>query len=168
MSKTLLQINVTANWGSTGKIAEQIGLCAMANGWKSYIAYGRMSNSSKNELIKIGNMPQVYWHYVQNRLFDREGLASLCATKQLVRKIKEIKPDVINLHNIHDHWLNYRILFEYLNQTDIKVVWTFHDCWAFTGHCYHFVQQNCMKWQTECHDCVQRYKFIDRSRKTFY
>lgn len=164
---TLLQINVTANWGSTGKIAEQIGLCAMAHGWKSYIAYGRMSNPSKNELIKIGNMPQVYWHYVQNRLFDREGLASLCATKQLVRKIKEIKPDVINLHNIHDHWLNYRILFEYLNQTDIKVVWTFHDCWAFTGHCYHFVQQNCMKWQTECHDCVQRYKFIDRSRKNF-
>lgn len=24
----LFQINVTANWGSTGKIAEQIGLCA--------------------------------------------------------------------------------------------------------------------------------------------
>lgn len=164
---TLLQINVTANWGSTGKIAEQIGLCAMAHGWKSYIAYGRMANPSKNELIKIGNMPQVYWHYVQNRLFDREGLASCCATKQLVRKIKEIKPDIINLHNIHDHWLNYRILFEYLNQTDIKVVWTFHDCWAFTGHCYHFVQQKCMKWQTECHDCVQRYKFIDRSRKNF-
>jgi hypothetical protein len=29
----LLQINVTANWGSTGKIAEQIGLKAMEHGW---------------------------------------------------------------------------------------------------------------------------------------
>lgn len=44
---TLLQINVTANWGSTGKIAEQIGDCAISQGWRSYIAYGRMSNLSK-------------------------------------------------------------------------------------------------------------------------
>ena len=35
----LLQINITANWGSTGKIAEQIGLCAMAHGWESFVAW---------------------------------------------------------------------------------------------------------------------------------
>ena len=64
MSKTLLQINVTVNWGSTGKIAEQIGLCAQKHGWKSYIAYGRMMNPSNNELIKIGNAFDVYEHYV--------------------------------------------------------------------------------------------------------
>jgi len=28
MKRVLFQINVTANWGSTGKIAEQIGQCA--------------------------------------------------------------------------------------------------------------------------------------------
>lgn len=33
---TLLQINVTANWGSTGKIAEAIGQSAMKRGWNSY------------------------------------------------------------------------------------------------------------------------------------
>ena len=43
----LLQINVTANWGSTGKIAEQIGQLAISNGWESYIAYCRMQNHSE-------------------------------------------------------------------------------------------------------------------------
>ena len=51
---TLLQINITANWGSTGKIAEQIGVLAQQSGWDSYIAYGRNMNPSKNKLIRIG------------------------------------------------------------------------------------------------------------------
>ena len=62
-------------------------------------------------------------------------------------KITEIKPDIIHLHNIHDHYLNYRILFEYLNRYDIPVVWTFHDCWAFTAYCPHFVMAGCEKWK---------------------
>lgn len=161
--KRLLQVNVTANWGSTGKIAEQIGVCAMARGWKSYVAYGRMMNPSKSELIKIGTTLDVYEHYAENRLLDKEGLASRRATKAFLKKIDEIQPDVVHLHNIHDHYLNYQILFEYLNKTGVKVVWTFHDCWAFTGNCYHFVWQNCMKWQKECHDCVSRNRFVDRS-----
>lgn len=37
---TLLQINITANWGSTGKIAETIGASAMAHGWENYFTYG--------------------------------------------------------------------------------------------------------------------------------
>lgn len=36
--KTLLQINVPANWSGMGTIAEQIGLLAMMYGWESYFA----------------------------------------------------------------------------------------------------------------------------------
>ena len=50
----LLQINITANWGSTGKIVETIGVSAMAHGRESYIAYGRWSNPSQSHLIRIG------------------------------------------------------------------------------------------------------------------
>lgn len=163
----LLQINVTANWGSTGKIAEQIGLCALAHGWESYIAYGRMMNPSKSQLIKVGSKMDNYIHYAKNRLLDKEGLCSKKATRNLIKKIEELKPDIIQLHNIHDHFLNYHLLFEYLNQKDIKVVWTFHDCWAFTGHCYHFVGSNCMRWKDGCHDCPQRDKFCDRSSRNW-
>lgn len=164
---TLLQINVTANWGSTGKIAEAIGRVAMKRGWKSYIAYGRYYKESKSILIKVGSKKDTYLHYLKNRVLDGEGLASCGATEELVQQIDRLKPDVVQLHNIHDHYLNYRILFEYLNQTSIKVVWTFHDCWSFTGHCYHFVEVNCMRWQSHCHDCPQKKWLVDKSMRNF-
>lgn len=168
-TKTLLQINITANWGSTGKIAEQIGLCAIAHGWKSYIAYGRWCNPSKSHLIKVGNKLDMYMHYGEQRIRDNEGLCSRRATKRLIKRICEINPDVVQLHNIHDHYLNYRLLFEYLNKTDIKVVWTLHDCWAFTGHCFHFVTKDCEKWKNGCFECPLKNEypktFLDRSKK---
>lgn len=168
---TLLQINVTANWGSTGKIAEQIGLCAMEHGWKSYIAYGRMMNPSKSQLIKIGTKVDVYEHFAEQLLFDDEGLGSRFATKCFIDKIEKINPDIVQLHNIHDHYLNYKILFDYLNKTNTKVVWTFHDCWAFTGHCFHFVQKNCDRWKTQCHDCPLKKEYpktiLGRSYKNY-
>ena len=168
---TLLQINVTANWGSTGKIAESIGLAAKRQGWESYMAYGRYSNPSQSKLIQVGSQWDVYVHYAEQRIFDNEGLASRGATQNLIRQIQEIQPDVVQLHNIHDHYLNYKILFEYLNTTDIQVVWTFHDCWAFTGHCFHFVTKGCERWKTQCYDCpLQRISpktLLDRSRKNY-
>lgn len=145
--RTLLQINVTANSGSTGKIAEQINQLAQSQGWKTYLAYGRSMQPSKSELIHTSSKFQVYEHYIEHRLFDNDGLASRWATHQLVKRIKEIGPDIIHLHNIHDHWLNYRILFQYLNTLNIPIVWTQHDCWAFTGGCAYFSLRNCYCWR---------------------
>lgn len=168
---TLLQINITANWGSTGKIAEAIGRAVVAHGWESYIAYGRWSNPSQSHLIKVGGRWDKYFHFAEQRIRDNEGLCSRGATKKLIRQIEKIKPDVVQLHNIHDHYLNYRLLFEYLNQKDIKVVWTFHDCWAFAGHCFHFVTKGCEKWKTGCYECPMRNVLpktvLDRSRKNY-
>lgn len=152
----LLQINITANWGSTGKIAEQIGLVAMKHGWESYVAYGRWANPSQSHLIKVGNMMHSVLHYAEQRIFDNEGLCSSGPTKGLVKQIEKIQPDIIHLHNIHDHYLNYKILFEFLQEYNHPVVWTFHDCWAFTGHCFHFVTQQCYRWKTGCYECPLR------------
>ena len=167
----LLQINITSNWGSTGKIAEAINLAAQRKGWECSTAYGRWANPSKFPTYKVGNKWDLYVHYFENRIFDREGLSSRRATKALIRHIEKLKPDVISLHNIHDHYLNYELLFRYLNETDIKVVWTFHDCWAFTGHCFHFVTKDCMRWKTGCHDCLMMGEYpqslVDRSRKNW-
>ncbi len=163
----LLQINVTANWGSTGKIAEQIGMCAQSHGWESYIAYGREVNPSKNILIKVGTMADVYEHYAENILLDNEGLASRHATKKFLRQVDEIKPDVVHLHNIHDHWLNYQMLFKYLADRNIPVVWTQHDQWATTGHCM-FNRCGCERWKEECHDCpISKWYSLDCSRRNY-
>ena len=146
----LLQINSTANWGSTGKITEQIGELAISKGWDSYIAYGRYANKSKSRLIKIGSKLGMFCHLVESRLFDNHGLASRLATRRLIKEIKRINPDIIHLHNIHGYYINYKILFNYLNSVNTPVVWTLHDCWAFTGHCAHFIGRKCELWKTEC------------------
>ena len=167
----LLQINSTANWGSTGKITEQIGQLAMMNGWDSYIAYNRSVNPSKSKLIKIGSKVGVYWHVLESRLLDNHGLASRFATRKLIKQIEAIKPDIIHLHNIHGYYINYKILFEYLAKRNIRVVWTLHDCWSFTGHCAHFIDAGCYKWREECNNCAKHNYYpksaIDRSRRNF-
>lgn len=167
----VLQINATANWGSTGKIADQIGLISKEHGWESYLAYGRYMAPSTNKLIHIGFKITPYLHFVEQRIFDNEGQCSRLETKKLIKQIKQIKPDIIHLHNIHDHYLNFKLLFEYLNGIDIKVVWTFHDCWAITGHCMHFVTKNCNRWITGCYDCPMKREyprtFLDRSKQNW-
>ena len=163
--KILLQVNVTANWGSAGKIAEQIGLCAMAHGWESYIAYGRTMNPSKSKLIKIGSRWDVYEHYAENKFLDNEGLASRRSTRAFLKLVDEIKPNVVHLHNIHDHYLNYRLLFKYLAEKKIPVVWTQHDQWATTGHCMYNLC-GCERWKTECYDCpLSKWYSLDCSRR---
>ena len=171
MSK-LLQINATANWGSTGRIAEQIGIAAMTKGWDSYIAYGRHSNDSRSKLIKIGSLFDVYNHFLENRILDNEGLSSRWATEKFIEEVKRLAPDVIHLHNIHDHFLNYKKFFEYLNSTSIPVVWTFHDCWPITGHCMHFINKNCERWRTGCYDCQMKGEYpktwLDQSKRNWH
>jgi len=150
---TLLQINATANWGSTGKIAELCNQYAAKQGWEIYAAYGRYRTPGQSKLINTTTKWDVYEHYAEFILFDNEGLASRNATNRLVEVIQRINPDIVHLHNLHDHWLNFRVLFEYLNQTTIKVVWTFHDLWSVTGHCSNVAYMNCDKYMDKCVVC---------------
>ena len=168
----LLQINTIINSGSHGKIAEAIGNMVMEQGWDSFIAYGRRPRASKSKLIKIGTKWDIGWHVLQTRLFDRHGLASRRATKNLIKRIKTIQPDIIHLHNIHGYYLNIEILFAYVSNANIPVVWTLHDCWSFTGHCSYFDFIKCEKWKSQCKACPQKEEypssfFIDRSEKNF-
>lgn len=151
--KKLLQINVSANFGSTGRIAEMIGRVAQSKGYESYIAYGRDFRPSELKCYKIGNSLSIKWHYLLSRYLDMQGLGSVIATKRLVREIKRINPSIIHLHNIHGYYINYQILFNFLKTTNVPIVWTLHDCWPFTGHCSHFAFINCDKWKTGCKNC---------------
>lgn len=161
----LFQINVVSNMLSTGKICEDIAKVAQKHGWQTYIAYGRWSKPGIQEAKHVGSSFDMYEHYAEHRLFDNEGLASRRATKKLIKWMDEVKPDIIQLHNIHDHYLNYPILFKYLATLDTPVVWTQHDCWAFTGGCTYFDMYNCWKWKTKCEKCPERRAiFCDKSR----
>ena len=168
----LLQINVTANWGSTGKIAENIGKLAIDNGWESNIAFSRGIPQSSSNLIRIGSKADMVAHGIQSRILDNHGLASVSSTKHFVDEIKKLGPDIIHLHNIHGYYLNYEILFDFLKNFNRPVIWTLHDCWPVTGHCAYFTYSKCVKWQTGCHDCMAlgsypKSFFRDGSKRNF-
>lgn len=174
--KKLLQINPVIRINtSTGRIMQEIGELARANGWETYIAYSQGRDGvSPNaaHLIPVGNRWSVAWHGIMTRLFDRHGLASERATRQLIAEIQQIQPDIIHIHNIHGYFLNYRILFEYLSNANIPVIWTVHDCWLYTGHCYYYSYVGCDKWKSQCEQCPQRRDFptswwMDRSKQNF-
>lgn len=168
----LLQINVTANRGSTGRIAEQIGEKVITAGWESYIAYGRDCGKSKSQLVKIGSRLGVMWHALMTRITDKHGLYSKIATHRLISQIERINPDIVHLHNIHGYYINYNILFDYLQRSNATVVWTLHDCWSMTGHCSHFDSVKCDRWQEQCYDCPLQDAYptsllFDRSRGNY-
>ena len=174
--KKLLQINPVIRINtSTGRIMQEIGELAMQNGWECHIAYSKGRDGireCRSDIIPVGNKWSTAWHGIETRLFDRHGLASSHATRQFVRKIEEISPDVVHIHNIHGYFLNYQILFDYLSKAGIPVVWTVHDCWLYTGHCYYYSFAGCDRWQTGCHHCPQKKEFptslfCDRSRRNF-
>ena len=176
MSKKLLQINpVLRTSTSTGRIMKEIGELAMANGWESYVAYSKGRDGlpgSTSIPVPVGNKASVAWHGLQTRILDRHGLGSVLATKRFIEDIRRIRPDIIHIHNIHGYFLNYRILFDFLSHSGIQVIWTVHDCWLYTGHCYHYMYAGCDRWKTGCGHCPQRGKFprslfADRSARNF-
>ena len=160
MTKKLLQINPVVRLNtSTGRIMKEIGELAMASGWESYVAYsgardGMPAHSSK--LVPVGDKLDLAVHAVATRLFDAHGLASKRGTRQFIERIKAIDPDVIHIHNIHGYFLSYPLLFNYLQESGKPVVWTIHDCWLYTGHCYYYSAAHCNKWQTGCGHCPQK------------
>lgn len=168
----ILQINSTVNSGSTGRIAEDIGRVLQGEGHESYIAFGRGNRPSESKLIRIGGELDAWAHGLKSILRDRHGFGSYSATEQLVKKIEAVQPDVIGLHNIHGYYLNVEVLFNFLKVANIPIVWTLHDCWAFTGHCAYYDFVGCRKWQTHCHQCplTSRYPrslFQDNSHQNF-
>jgi len=169
---TLLQISIEVNSGSVGRIAEQIGETVILNGWTSYITFARNNNPSSSNVIKIGNKFDVYLHGIETRIFDNHCFSSASATRDLVEAIKTVKPDIIHLHHLHGYYINIEILFDYLRESGVPIVWTFHDCWSFTGHCAHFDFVGCDKWKTGCYSCEQKNEYpasliFDRSQLNY-
>ena len=160
----VVQINATCGYGSTGKIAVDISKLLNEQGVENYIMYvGNISNYENG--IKYAGRSYLKIQALKTRIFGNYGFNSKFITRNLVRQLKKIKPNIVHLHNIHGQNVNLPILFDYLQKGNIKVIWTFHDCWAFTGECTNFDYIKCEKWKIRCSDCPQNNMswFFDRT-----
>lgn len=153
----VLQITAFSGWGCTGRIAVGINNALVAKGYESVVAWGRTNTAPESvATIQIGNHRDQQLHGLYTRITDKCGFGSKKATREFLKKIDECMPDLIQLHIMHGYYINLDLLFDYVRKHNIPVVWTFHDCWAFTGHCPYFDMVNCEKWKTGCHHCEQK------------
>lgn len=167
----VLQVNSVCGYGSTGRATTELASKLIEQGHECFIAYGQGTTTYANS-FKFSGTVENHFHNLGSRLLGNQGCYSTTGTQNLVRYIDKLEPDVIHLHNLHGHYLNLEILFAYLSRIDLPVVWTLHDCWAFTGKCAHFTAVNCDRWQTQCHHCPQLSEYppsllFDRSTEQF-
>lgn len=170
----VLQINSVCGIRSTGRICTDLAEILASHGHECKIAYGREQVPEKfiKYAHRIGNNKDVLIHAFFSRIFDNSGFLSKKATKKFISWVREYNPDIIHLHNIHGYYINIEVLFKFLKEFNKPVVWTMHDCWAFTGHCSHFDYVGCSKWQEGCHNCSQKKEYpscllMDGSKKNY-
>ena len=165
----IVQINATCGVGSTGKICVGISELLSENNIENYILYSSKS-SGYNLGIKCSDDKYIKIQALKSRVFGNYGFNSKYATRKIIRELEQIQPDIVHLHNIHGHDCDLSMLFAYFQKQKTKLIWTFHDCWAFTGYCPHFTMAKCSQWQTQCIHCVQKSEyswFFDKSAKNF-
>ncbi|MDD2458686.1 MAG: glycosyltransferase [Eubacteriales bacterium] len=168
----ILQINSFCGVASTGRIAKDIHTLLQAQGHESLVAFGRKPSKYCQDGFKFAGDLSFLLHVAYTFATDRQSFASVLATRRLIQKIADYQPDLVHLHIAHGYYVNIKILFDYLKKINIPVVWTQHDCWAFTGHCGYFDYAHCDRWKTECHHCPEKYRYpisllLDNSRRNY-
>lgn len=155
----ILQINQVYGIGSTGHIMQDLQSMCFQNNIECYVAYAQKNPSIDDTryMYAIGCTFEHKLHGLFSRIGGKEGYFSYFSTYRLLRYIDKIKPDIIHIHNLHSHYINFPILLTYIAKHDIRTIVTMHDCWIITGQCYHFTNTGCYKWKNECGNCPRRY-----------
>jgi len=163
----VLQINTVYARGSTGKIALDIHNICKENGIECLSAHRYAEGEIFEDTIEVSSWLDCHIHNRLVRYTGMQGCYSKFKTFTFLKKVKKYNPDVIHLHNLHGSFINLKKLFGYIKKNNIRVIWTLHDCWTFTGICPHFVTENCDKWKTGCSKCpIKKYKLSsDPSKK---
>lgn len=171
----VLMINVVCGIRSTGRICTDLATALEQQGHEVKIAYGRenVPETFERYAVHIGKKLDLIIHGLRGRILDQCGWGSKNATRKFIRWAEEYNPDMLWLHNLHGYYINIPILFEWIKSRPfMKVQWTLHDCWAFTGHCAYFSMANCYKWKEECGKCDEKKSYpksllLDNSRKNY-
>ena len=149
----VLIINSVCGIKSTGRICSDLQKEFQKNGDTAIIAYGREAAPEEFSAfsMNITTNFDLKMHGIKSRFLDKHGLGSKRATRKFLKWADGFNPDLLWLHNLHGYYINYVLLFDWIkSRPNMKVKWTLHDCWAFTGHCTHFTMANCYKWMSHC------------------
>ena len=165
----VVQLNAVCGRGSTGKICVSISDILNRKDVENFILYSA-GNSERPNAISCCSKIYTKVQALKSRILGNYGFNSFSETRRMISVLEQIKPDIVHLHNVHGHDCHVELLMDYFRKNRTKVFWTFHDCWAFTGYCTHFMFDGCEKWKSGCGNCPQKRKYswlFDRSAELF-
>lgn len=149
----VLQINAVYKTSSTGRIVFELHQFLIKNDIESYVACA--GGEKSEEIYLIGRNFGQKLHALLSRLSGLQGYFSRHSTRKLIKYMRQIKPDIVHLGNLHANYINLPMLLNYLARHDIATVITLHDCWFYTGKCTHYTTAKCWRWQSGCGHCPQ-------------
>lgn len=147
----VLLIDVNCKFSSTGKIVYNLFKGLKEDGREAAICYGRGDEIHEEGIYKFGLDWETNIHAGLARITGYNGCFSPLSTKRLIAYIEEFQPDVIHIHELHAYFVNIKSLLEYIKKRKIKVVWTFHCEYMYTGKCGY--TYDCKKYMSGCDNC---------------
>lgn len=152
----VLQINAVYGHGSTGVITRDVEQLCESSGIDCYVASPDSKVCEAKRGFLIGNALDHKLHAVLSRINGKQAYFSRLATRRLLKFIDKIEPDVVHLHNLHSNYIHLNMLLQYLAKKDIRTIVTLHDCWFYTGGCFHYTAAGCMRWLEGCGHCPKK------------
>ncbi len=164
----VVQINAVCGKGSTGRTTKELSDTLNQSGIENLII--STSDYIAENHVRVGCKFENKLHALLARVFGYDNHYSYFSTRKIIKTLKEYKPDIVHLRNLHANYVNLPKLLKYLAKNDIATVVSLHDCWFFTGKCTHYTQQGCYRWQDGCGNCPQLKKdipswFFDKTAK---
>ena len=156
-----------ADFGSTGKMIDDISKEAHKRNWDSYL-FTPFINEEKSYLKKkaycFNHEPGINRRVAQV-LGLRYNFAPF-STKKIFKYLEQVNPDIVHLHAINGNVVNVYKLIDFLKKKNIPMVVTNHSEFFYTGTCTH--AYDCEKWKTGCGSCVDfksqaQSRFFDRT-----
>lgn len=152
----IIQVNVVADLGSTGKICQCIDEALARQGIESLVCYGRKSAASTERRYKFGREWEAAVSKAANRLGWLMYASSSLSTRHLIAKIKEERPDVVHMHCINGYCVNIYRLLHFLAAEKIPTVVTHHAEFFYTGSCGHALDCRQFMQAEGCRECPAR------------
>lgn len=154
----ILLIDVNCKYSSTGKIVYDLYSRLNADGHEARIAYGRGDEIDEMGIYKFGIDSETKKHALLARITGKNGCFSPKSTRRLIDYIKEFKPDLIHIHELHAYFVNHGQLLAFLKEEQIPIVWTFHCEYMYTGKCGFAYE--CQQYKSGCGHCPYLHEYV--------
>jgi len=105
---------------------------------ENYFIVGKKHSADANVFCTRKNEIQLYVEVFIDKVMNKLGLQYRYfpfSTRFILKKVKELKPDIISLHNTHEGYFKTALLKKLSKLAPIA--WTLHDMWSFTGNAVH-------------------------------